>query len=666
MPSYTQEGRPIAVETPLGKDKLLLESVSGTEEMSRLFRFDLDLLSPEDTIDPKQIVGKQVSFRINRADGSPRWFSGWVSRLTWIGRDERLTRWRAEVVPSLWFLTRTSDCKAWAEKKKIPEIIEEVLGDHSRVTFEKSLQGSYTAWEYCVQYRETDFNFVSRLLEQEGIAYHFTHAQGKLTVVLADSPSAYTDCGDAKVEFVDDFADPSKPGQLFSWQRDWSFKTGKFAQRDYNYETSTTDLLAKQNGKAEYEGASDLEIFDYPGEYEKKADGDADTKLRIEEEEAAASVAQGSSSCRTFSPGFTFKAPDGKKYLLTSVSHSASIRGAYESDGNTATFDYHNSFSCIPADVPFRPARITPKPIVSGAQTAVVVGKSGEEIDTDEFGRIKVQFHWDRHGSKDEKSSCWVRVAQAMAGTGWGGQFIPRIGQEVVVSYLEGDPDQPLITGMVYNDQHKHPFSLPDNKTQSGFRSRSTKQAGDANFNELRFEDKKGSEEIYFHAEKDFKRVVENNDVLEVGSSKKKDGDRTITVFNDQKETIGCSEAKSGSRTLTVWKDDTTTVKTGNQTTTIEQGNQATTIEQGNSSLEIKMGNETIKIAMGKQSTEAMQAIELKVGGSSIKVDQTGVTIKGIMIKIEGQAMTEVKAGAMAKIDGGGMLQAKAGITMIG
>jgi type VI secretion system secreted protein VgrG len=636
MPSYTQDDRPIAVETPLGKDKLLLESVSGTEELSRLFRFDLDLLSPEDSIDPKKIVGKQVSFRINRADESPRWFSGWVSRFTWVGRDERLTRWRAEVVPSLWFLTRTSDCKAWAEKKKkIPEIVEEVLGDHSRVTFKKSLQGEYKPWDYCVQYRETDFNFVSRLLEQEGIAYHFEHGQGSLAVVLADSPSAYTDCQDSKVEFVDDFADPSKPGQLFSWQRDWSFKTGKFAQRDYNYETSATDLLAKQNGKAEYEGASDLEIFDYPGEYETKSDGDADTKLRIEEEEAAASVAQGSSSCRTFSPGFTFKAPDGKKYLLTSVSHSASIRGAYESDGNTATFDYHNSFSCTPADIPFRPARTTPKPIVSGSQTAVVVGKSGEEIDTDEFGRIKVQFHWDRHGKKDEKSSCWVRVAQTMAGPGWGGQFIPRIGQEVVVSYLEGDPDQPLVTGVVYNDEHKHPFSLPDNKTQSGFRSRSTKQAGDSNFNELRFEDKKDSEEIYFHAEKDFKRVVENNDVLEVGAIKKQDGSRTVTI----------------------WKDDKTTVKTGNQTTTIEKGNSA---------IEVKMGNRTIKIAMGKQSTEAMQAIELKVGGNSIKVDQTGVTIKGMMVKIEGQTMTEVKAGAMAKIDGGGMLQAKAGITMIG
>jgi type VI secretion system secreted protein VgrG len=656
MASYTQDGRPIAVETPLGKDKLLLESVSGTEELSRLFRFDLDLLSAEASLDPKQIVGKQVSFRINAADGTPRWFSGWVSRLTWVGRDERLTRWRAEVVPSLWFLSRTSDCKIW-QQKKVPDIVSEVLGDHPAVKVKKSLQGSYQPWEYCVQYRETDFNFVSRLLEHEGIAYHFEHGQNSLSLVLADASSAYADCKDAKVEFVDDFADKSKPGQLASWQRDWSFRSGRFSQRDYNFEKPTADLLAKQKGKGEFDGAANLEMYDYPGEYETRGDGDSDTKLRIEEEEAAASVAKGSSHCRSFSPGFTFKAPDGKKYLLTSVSHSASIRGAYESDDNAAGFDYNNSFSCILADVPFRPARTTPKPTVGGAQTAVVTGRTGEEIDTDQYGRIKVQFHWDRYGKKDEKSSCWVRVAQAMAGPGWGGQFIPRIGQEVIVSYLEGDPDQPIVTGVVYNGQNKPPFALPDKKTQSGFRSRSTKQAGDSNFNELRFEDKKDSEEIYFHAEKDFKRVVENNDVLNVGASKKKDGDRTVTVFNDQKETIGCSQAKSGSRTLTVWKDDTTTVKTGNQ---------KTTIEKGNASLEVKMGNRTIKIAMGKQSTEAMQAIELKVGGNSIKVDQTGVTIKGITVKIEGQAMTEVKAGGMAKIDGGGMLKAGAGITMIG
>lgn len=693
MSVYTQDERPIAIETPLGKDKLLLEAVNGSEEISRLFSFNLQLLSTEDSVDPKQLVGKSVSFRINQGNGQQRWFTGWVSRFIRVGRDDRLIRWRAELVPSLWFLTKTSDCKAWADKRvKLPDIVEEVLKEHPRVKLKKSLQGSYATREYCVQYRETDFNFVSRLMEHEGISYHFEHDRNNLTMVLADASSAYTDCKGEDIEFVDAFEGPEKPGQVFSWEQDWSYRSGKFTQRDYNYEMSTTDLLSKRNGTAEYEGASDLEIFDYPGEYDTKSDGNFNAQVRIEEEEVAASTVRGISSCRTFSPGFTFKAADGKKYLLTSVTHSASIVGAYQSDANEAQFDYKNSFTCVPAAVSYRPQRLTPKPTVSGSQTAVVVGRSGEEIDTDKYGRVKVQFHWDRYGQKNEKSSCWVRVAQAMAGPGWGGQFIPRVGQEVVVSFLEGDPDRPLVTGVVYNDQHKHPFSLPDNKTQSGFRSRSTKQAGDTNFNELRFEDKKGAEEIYIHAEKDCSRVVENNDVLEVGVGKQDEGNRTVTVFNDQSETIGCKDAKSGSRFVTVFNDQTEVIgskdaKSGSRNITVFNNhsetigcsqakdgsrkvsvwkNDTTTIEQGDSAVEVKMGNRIIKIGMGKQSTEAMQSIEMKVGGSSIKVDQTGVAIKGMLVTIDGQIMTQVKAGAIATIDGGGMLKAKAGITMIG
>jgi type VI secretion system secreted protein VgrG len=449
------------------------------------------------------------------------------------------------------------------------------------------------------------------------------------------------------VEGISSFGSESSPGLLSTWTQEWSFRSGQFAQRDYHFKTATTDLLVKTKGKAEFEGASDLEVYDSPGEYEKKSDGDSDTKRRIEAEEVAAHTVRGSSGCRSFSPGYTFKDADGKKYLLTVVSHSASIRGAYESGAADGEFVYVNTFSAIPADVPFRPERSTPKPIVGGSQTAVVVGKSGEEIDTDEHGRIKVQFHWDRLGKKDQKSSCWVRVAQSMAGPGWGGQFIPRIGQEVVVSYLEGDPDQPLVTGVVYNSQNKPPFVLPDNKTQSGFRSRSTKGAGSANCNEIRFEDKKGAEEFRLHAEKDFKREVENDDHLEVGFSKKDPGSRTVKVFNDHTETIGCAEAKSGSRTTTVWKDDATTLKTGNQ------------------SINLKLGNRSAKLDVGKDSVEALQGITLKSGPSSIEITPTGIVIKGLQVQVEGQVQTSVK-GLMTEINGTAILKAGGAITMIG
>lgn len=560
MPDYTQDDRPLAVETPLGKDKLLLESVSGTEEMSRLFRFDLDLLSVESTISPEQVIGKQVSFRINREDGSPRWFNGWVSRFSWIGRDSRLTRWRAEVVPSLWFLTRTSDCKIWQEKE-LPAIVDDVLGDHPLVKFKKLLQGSYQSREYCVQYRETDFNFVSRLLEHAGIAYHFEHDLNRLTLVLADSATAYTQCGDGTVEFVDNFANPSQPGQLFSWQQDWSFRSGRYAQRDYNFEMPTTDLSAKQKGKTRFDGAADLEIYEYPGEYETKIDGEADTKIRIEEEESTGCVAHGVSACRTFSPGYTFKAPDGNRYLLTTVSHTASIRGTYESDGNEATFDYRNSFRCIPHETPFRPTRSMAKPIISGAQTAVVTGPPGEEIHPDKYGRVKVQFYWDRYGKKDDTSSCWIRVSQVHASSGWGYMDIPRVGEEVIVTFLEGDPDRPIITGRVYNAENMPPFSLPDGKTRRGNKTKTYKGSG---YNEMSMDDTPGNEQIRIHGQYNMDTVVGNDltEHVKVNRTRKVDNDEQVAVGNNKAVAVGTNhtETVGANQTVTVGSNQTNTV----------------------------------------------------------------------------------------------------------
>jgi len=312
-----------------------------------------------------------------------------------------------------------------------------------------------------------------------------------------------------------------------------------------------------------------------------------------------------------------------------------------------------------------------------------VVGPAGEEIFTDKYGRIKVQFHWDREGQSDINSSSWIRVGTPWAGKNWGIIHIPRIGQEVLIAFEEGDPDRPIVVGSVYNSDMMPPYTLPDNKTQSGMKSRSSMQGTPDNFNELRFEDKKDEEQVYFHAEKNFDRVVENNDTLKVGFEKKDQGDQTIEIFNNQSLTVGCSSAGDGSQTITVWKDRTETVKTGNETITIEKGdrtvnvkmgndahnikmgNRTVEIGMGNDSLKISMGNQTTKLDLGKSSTEAMQSIELKVGANSIKIDQTGVTISGIMVKIEGQAMTQVKA-PMTQVSGDAMLTLKGGITMIG
>jgi type VI secretion system secreted protein VgrG len=315
---------------------------------------------------------------------------------------------------------------------------------------------------------------------------------------------------------------------------------------------------------------------------------------------------------------------------------------------------YSNFFKCIPYTVPFRPLRVTPRPTVRGPQPAVVVGPSGEEIYTDKYGRIKVQFFWDREGKNDENSSCWMRVSQIWAGKNWGVLFLPRIGQEVMVDFLEGDPDQPLVTGAVYNADQMPPYTLPDQMTQSVIKTRSTKGGSTDNFNEIHFEDKKGEEVFFVHAEKDMTREVEHDDSLTVGNN------QTIKVENDRTETVS-----KGNETVTIQTGNRSiTVSKGNDDHKIDQGNRSVTISMGNDSLKISMGNQTTKVDLGSISTEAMQSITLTVGQSSIKIDQMGVTIQGAMISIKGQAQAQVQA-PMIQVSADAMLQCQGGIVMI-
>jgi type VI secretion system secreted protein VgrG len=704
MDNYTQDRALIAVNTPLGKDVLLLLGFSGREEMSRPFSYTLEMLSPKDALAAKDIVGKSVTWVVRRSGGSPRYFNGVVSCFLAGGHQIRgLRYYRAEVVPALWFLKRTTDCRIF-QNKTAPQIIEQIFKDLGFTAYKLNLRATYATREYCVQYRETDLAFVSRLMEHEGIFYFFSHENGKHTMTLADQKSAYVDCPEADVEAS---VGSHATGQITSWEHQLAFRSGKVAQQDYNFETPSTDLMTKSTSIVPLPDNKKYELYDYPGDYPDKGVGGELTKVRMEEEEAPAEVVQGASTCSTFAVGGKFKlkkhessAEVGKAFAITAIEHFA--REASYAPGEIEGQDYGNKFTCIPDSVTFRPARVTPRAVVRGPQTAVVVGPKGEEIYTDKYGRVKVQFFWDREGKKDENSSCWIRVAQGWAGKSWGIVFNPRIGQEVLVDFLEGDPDRPIITGRVYNADQMPPYTLPANQTQSTVKSRSSKGGAAANFNELRFEDKKDSEEIYFHAEKNFNRVVENNDTLKVGYEKKDKGDQTIEVFNNQTVTIGAGKgnASDGSQTLTVYKDRTATVETGNETLTvkkgnrtvtvetgddthdvkkgnrtvtvetgndthdIKKGNRAVTIDMGNDTLTIKMGNQTTKLNLGKSETEAMQSIELKVGSNSIKIDQTGITLQGIMIKITGQAMVQVK-GPIVQVNGDGMLILKGGITMI-
>ncbi len=674
MSKLAQKGRCLGVTTAAGEDKLCIESFSMTERMSQLYSLQVDMISEDRDLKPESLIGKPVTVRVTNHDGDvERFFHGICRRFTQGPEDDRVRSYQLDAVPWLWMLTQTSDCRIFQDKT-VPEIIKKIFSDLGFSDFKDELTATYTKWDYCCQYRETDFNFISRLMEHEGIFYYFKHEKDKHTLVLADSPDAHKPCPVAEeVNYVPEMGAGKKYDGILDWQLSQEMRPGKFSSRDFNFQMPDKTLDANESSSVKVGGNDKLEMFDFPGyngQQFNKPDqrmGDVEqlgktlAKIRMEEEEASHLTAHGSSNMRGFSPGFTFTLKDkegrrtkGNPYVLVEVQHSAVQSPAYFSEEATENA-YQNNFVCMPKKVKFRPARVTSKPVVHGMHTAQVVGPSGEEIYTDKYGRIKVQFPWDREGKKDESSSCWLRVAQPWAGKQWGAFCWPRIGHEVLVNFMEGDPDQPLCVGSVYNHDNMPPYTMPDNQTRSGMKSRSSKDGSTENFNELRFEDKKDKEEIYFHAEKDFNRVVENNDTLKVGFEKKDDGDQTIEIFNTQTVKIGTPQAKEGSQKMEIYKDRDAKLKTGNDTLKIEMGNRET---------KLSLGNDSTKLDLGKSETEAMQSIEFKVGQSSIKIDQTGVTIKGMMIKIEGQIMTDVK-GLMTTVQGSAMATIKGGILMI-
>jgi len=628
--TYTQENRLLAIATPLGDDTLLLAGFSGEETISRPFRFDLELLSESESIDFDAIVGQNVTVRLTLATGDDRYFNGFISRFSQSGRNRKLVSYRAEMVPWLWFLTRTADCRIF-QNKKVPDIVKQIFDDMGFKDYKLQLYGDFTEREYCVQYRETDFNFISRLLEEEGISYFFEHEDGRHVLVLANDPSAHKPCPDqpsARYEGGQGASDEEDIIHDFRVQQE--MRPGAYTQADYNFEQPNTTLRANVSGQGPYE------IYDYhPGEYRTSGDGDGLAKTRLQELEAAGLVAHGSSDCRGFVAGFRFELKDhyrddmNQDWLLTSVRHTASQPGDFHSQGDSsgAEVHYRNEFECIPHDTPFRPARVTPHPVVQGSQTAVVVGPSGEEIYTDKYGRVKVQFHWDRDGKNDENSSCWVRVSQLFAGKKWGAMFLPRIGQEVIVDFLEGDPDQPIITGRVYNAEQMPPYTLPDEKTKSTMKSYSSK--GGDGFNEIRFEDKKGSEQIFIHAERNQDLRVEHTLLETIGATRHHKvashlyeeigGDAHFTVRGDQNEKI------EGTVSLDAGMD--LEQKVG-QNMALEAGQE----------IHLKSGMNLV--------IETGVSLTLKVGGNFINIGPAGVYISGTMVFINSGGSAGSGAGA--------------------
>lgn len=685
----------------LGADDLLVMSFAGHEEISALFTFRLELVSdrPEKIV-LNDIIGKNVTIGLMLEDESYRHFNGFISRFSLSGRDmggeARFTHYRAEVVPWLWFLSRTADCRIFQDKT-VPDIIEQIFKDLGFQDYRLDLHREYTKWDYCVQYRETDFNFVSRLMEQEGIFYFFEHENGKHTLVLGDSTQVYKPCPhQERARFFPEGGYSERDDTVNSWEVHQEFRPGKYTLRDYHFQMPSKNLEVAEPTKFRAGGNDKYEIYDYPGEYalrfnkpeerlaKVEPEGRTVVGLYMEEEETPHLVHYGASICRAFTAGKRFEleeAPPGVSsgpYVLTSVQHAATQPAGFVSGGSMGASDssYTNSFSCLTADIVFRPARITPKAVVQGPQTAVVVGPKGEEIYTDKFGRVKVQFHWDRQGKKDENSSCWVRVSQVWAGKRWGAFFWPRIGQEVIVAFLEGDPDQPIIVGSVYNaEQMPHYLGEgPDSKHKNdnkltGVKSNSTK--GGVGFNEWRFDDTKDKEQIFIHAERNMDTRVKNESMeriishrhLIVGAEKdgKKSGDQREKVYRDKHLKVNRHQVEhiAGDMELKVGGGDE---GHGNQNISIA-GDKIETIggdnhfhvrknrkEKIDSSTSLTVGGSQQEKVGQKHALEAGQEIHLKAGmkvileagvqltikgpGGFVDIGPSGVTIQGTMVLI--------------------------------
>jgi type VI secretion system secreted protein VgrG len=560
--SADKSSGPITVDAPAGGESLQFRSMMAHDELGRLFTYELELISDDPALKASDLLGQTMTVHLEQRDGELRHWNGYVTDFSLVGSAGKFALYTVTLRPWLWLLTRTTNCRIF-QHLSVPDIVRQIFREHGLTDFEERLTGSYDQREYTVQYRESDFNFVSRLLEREGIYYYFKHLEAKHVLVLSDSYSAHDAAPgcESLPYFPPDPQRTSSMEYVDSWQTSHHLEPGAYAHTDFDFERPGANLLAKLSAPNDH-AQSSFEIFDYPGSYTQSRRGEDYAKIRLEERHASHATAMGRTNARPLAVGNFFALTDhpvedlNREYLVVSARHEMRTHDP-RSGAEIPDEEVHRChFSVIESARPFRPACLSQSPIVHGPQTAIVVGKSGEEIWTDDHARVKVKFHWDRFASGDENSSCWVRVSQAWAGSGWGGIHVPRIGQEVIIDFLEGDPDHPIITGRVYNGDNRPPWALPANQTQSGIKSHSTKGGGANNYNAVRFEDKKGSEQVYVQAEKDMDTLVKNDETRLVKH------DQTITIENDREKTVMNNETVTvlGFRTETVAKNESISI----------------------------------------------------------------------------------------------------------
>ena len=627
---------PFRLKTALPEDTLRVHTCVSREGLSDAGDTTLTLLSERKDILASDLLGKPATLTIALREDAPRYLSGYVTRFAQRGFEGKYCVYEMQLKPWLWLLSRTSDCRIFQELS-VPDIVKQVFEDHPVARYEFKLLRPYRTWNYCVQYRETDFNFVARLLEHEGIYWYVEHDEAGHKVVLCDSASGH----DAKpgCESLPFYGSGAQATPALEYVQAWGsaecVKPAKVVITDYDFQRPSTSLETNQSVARNYD-LSDGEIFDYPGGYIQTGDGSQYVEDRLDELQTQFQTFDGTTNAQGVSTGHLLslsrhpRESENAQYLVTGTQISLSQAANEAGSGETGL---RCSFSCIPAAQQYRPPRRTPKPLVAGPQTAIVSGPAGEEIHTDKYGRVKVQFHWDRRGKSDERSSCWVSVAHPWAGSNFGGIHIPRIGQEVIIGFIEGDPDAPIIMGRTYNGENLPPWDLPANATQSGFLTRSTKGGSYGNANAIRFEDKHGDEQLWIHAEKNQDIEVENDETHWVGRDRTKTIDRHETVF------------VKGNRTETVDLDETITVHK-NRTERVDLDEK---ISIGMNRTEDVGINETIsiganqKIDIGGMKTETITLASMQNVGLG-RMDNVGLgyslNVGGLMATVVGLNQT--------------------------
>ena len=717
---YTQDERKISLTTPLGKDVLFFKGITGEEGLSRLFEFEVTALAENKTKVPfESLLGEKVTVKLKMGDDEvPCFLNGLCHRVRQGGRDAFFTTYRLGMVPEIWKLSKKSQSRIF-QQKTVPEILKKVLQGFD-VDWE--LSQTYEPRDFCVQYRETDLNFACRLMEEEGIWFCFRHDDGSHTMVVGDSATVHPDVpGEKTVKYDEVEGGRRDEERISAWEKTQEIRSGKVTLWDHHFELPHKHLEAEEPiiasatagtvaHKLRVGGNSELGLYDWPGEYAQRYDGvdasggeqpaevqkvfqdnERTATLRIYEETFPGLVARADTNAMHLRSGHAFTLANhfnaNGGWVVLEASFEALQTGDYRSGSDLV--QWVASLTCIPEGIRFRPPRTTAKPIIAGTQTAVVVGPKGEELFTDKYGRVKVQFHWDREGKNDEKSSCWIRVAQLLAGRRWGASFWPRIGQEVVVAFEEGDPDCPIIVGVVYNADQMPPYlgQGPDGRHRNdnrlmGVKSNTT--LGGLGFNELRFDDNKGKEQVFLHAERNLDVRVKSTSRTSIGGDAhltvggEKDGnrwgdveelvykDRSSTTKGSVTEEVGGGvslkvgwgdEAISGSYMFKLQKDLQEQI--GGSAELWVEGARLTEVG-GKDSLTVG-GDRQVKVGM-KDALEATQEIHLKAGmkvvieagmqlslkgpGGFIDIGPAGVTIQGNLVSINSGGAAAAGSGS--------------------